>query len=407
MKCLVLIGDGMADFPLAACGGKTPLAVAATPAMDALARDGMCGLFMPIPDGFPAGSDIGNLSLFGYDPHAYFTGRAPMEAANQGIELGEDELVFRCNLVTLNGTTMEDFTAGHISNDDAHELIALLNDRLGSDALRFHPGVSYRHLATLKASHPQLGEFLNLKCTPPHDIIGRAYDSYLPQGAGHDPIHNIIRESQRVLRDASTNARRRAAGELPATSVWLWGQGQAPKLETYASRFGMKGAVISAVDLVNGIGRIAGLEVIRVPGATGYLDTNYEGKVAAALDAFDRVDFVYLHVEAPDEASHEGSLEKKLKAIEDFDARVVGPCLDFAVKHGDCRVLVAPDHITSIDSRTHAPGPVPFALYGPGVEPDARTAYSEADAAEAGVLFPRGHELVPHMVMADSVLAQI
>ncbi len=405
MKFLVLIGDGMADFPLAACGGNTPLAAARTPAMDELAHRGVCGLFMPIPDGFPAGSDIGNLSLFGYDPHTDFTGRAPLEAVNQGIRLRDDELVFRCNLVTLNAGQMEDFTAGHIPSEEAAELIELLNAKLGNDSLKFHAGVSYRHLATMRAPRPLLNDLLRLKCTPPHDIIGRAYAKYLPRGDNHAGVHKVMEDSQAVLSDAPTNDRRRKRGDLAATSVWLWGQGQAPKLASYKERFGLDGAVISAVDLVNGIGRAAGFEVIRVPGATGYLDTNYEGKVSAALSALDRVDFVYLHVEAPDEASHEGSVEKKLQAIEDFDARVVRPCLDFAIEHGDCRVVVAPDHVTSIESRTHASGPVPFALYGPGIEPDARRRYSEEAAAEAGVLFPRGHELVAHMITSASIAA--
>lgn len=403
MKSLVLLGDGMADFPREDCGGTTPLGKADTPAMDALAKEGLCGLFSPIPEGYPAGSDIGNLCVFGYDPDEAFTGRAPLEAANQGIELGPDTLAFRCNLVTLEDDTLKDFTAGHIGNEDAHALIAALNDALGDARLQFHGGVSYRHLATLSAPDEEREHLAKLRCTPPHDIIGQGYAAYLPQGEGRELVVRLMERSQKILADHPVNKARRERGELPATSIWLWGQGTAPSIATYPERFGITGAVISAVDLVNGIGRLAGLEVISVEGATGYLDTNYEGKVAAALDALERHDFVYLHIEAPDEASHEGKTELKLRAIEVFDRRVVAPCLEWARKHGECRIVVAPDHVTALETRTHAGGPVPFALWGPGVAQNGVSAYNEAAAAEAGNLFPRGHELVPAMLQSKRI----
>ena len=407
MKCLVLLGDGMADFPREDCGGTTPLGKANTPAMDALAAEGICALFSPIPEGYPAGSDVGNLSVFGYDPDEAFTGRAPLEAANQGIALGPDTLAFRCNLVTLEKERLKDFTAGHIGNDEAHTLIGALNNALGDVHLKFHGGVSYRHLATLSAGDAERRKLAALLCTPPHDIIGQEYAAHLPKGDSRDAIVHLMERSQEVLAEHPVNIARRQRGELPATSIWLWGQGAAPSIATYPEQFGISGAVISAVDLVNGIGRLAGLEVISVVGATGYLDTNYEGKVAAALDAFSRHDFVYLHIEAPDEASHEGKTALKLQAIEDFDQRVVAPCLEWARKNGDCRILVAPDHVTALETRTHAGGPVPFALWGPGVEPNAVTSYSEAAGAEAGNVFPRGHELVPAMLQSKRIEARL
>lgn len=398
MKYLVLLGDGMADFPRNDCGGTTPLAFACTPNMDSMAREGLTGLFCPIPEPFPAGSDIGNLSVFGYNPAETFTGRAPLEAANQGIELGPDQLAFRCNLVTLEGDAMKDFTADHISTEEATEIIDALNGAIGGGFIRFSPGVSYRHLAIMTADAAHYEPYRQLVCTPPHDIIGQSYAPHFPIGEGRDSIIALMEQSQRVLADHPANQKRIAAGKLPATSIWLWGQGGAPSVCTYPDRFGISGAVISAVDLVNGIGRCAGLEVISVDGATGYLDTNYEGKVAAMIDAFDRHDFVYLHIEAPDEASHEGKTDLKLRAIEDFDMRVVGPCLEHAKGRGDVRIVVAPDHVTALSTRTHAGGPVPFILWGQDVAGNGLACYSEAEAAKAGVLFPDGHALVPRMI---------
>jgi 2,3-bisphosphoglycerate-independent phosphoglycerate mutase len=403
VKSLVLVGDGMADFPLDSCAGQTPLAAAKTPAMDKVAQQGISALFCPIPDGYPAGSDIGNLSLFGYNPDQTFTGRAPLEAANQGIDLASNQLAFRCNLVTLRNGIMEDFTAGHIRTEEASELIDILNDKLDALNAQFHTGVSYRHLTIVTPPEMQFPALSDLKCTPPHDITGQEIAPHLPQGEDNEPIRSLMTQSQDILKGHPVNQRREDAGKPPATSIWLWGQGKAPAMKTYPDLYGINGAVISAVDLVNGIGRCAGLEVITVPGATGYLDTNYAGKVSAALDALNDVDFVYLHVEAPDEASHEGKVDLKLQAIEDFDQKVVAPCLAHALDRGDCRVLVAPDHITAISTRTHASGPVPFALCGPGVQTDERTSYSEQEAEKSGISFPRGHDLVPQIISAETI----
>ena len=403
MKQLVLLGDGMADFPLEQINGLTPIAASNTPAMDEAARLGITGQFMPIPEGYPPGSDIGNLSVFGYNPDNYFTGRAPLEAVNQGIAIGENQLVFRCNLVTLDNGIMKDFTADHISTEEATELIAALNDGMAADGLRFYPGVGYRHLMLLDATKEQKAELVALQCTPPHDITDKTYAPHLPQGSGNSGILKLIEQSQGILDNHPINQERVAAGKLPATSIWLWGQGGAPSMDTYGERYGITGAVISAVDLVNGIGRSAGLDVISVEGATGYVDTNYKGKVDAALEALETRDFVYLHIEAPDEAAHEGDCDLKIRAIQDFDELVVKPCMEFSKARGDVRVMIGPDHITSIASKTHAGGPVPFVLFGPGIESNGLSCYSEVESEKAGVLYPEGHTLIPSMITEETI----
>ena len=395
MKYLILVGDGMADFPISDLDGKTPLEAAAIPAMDRLARQGLVGLFCPIPDGLPPGSDIGNLSLFGYNPRTMFSGRAPLEAANQGIPIADDQVVFRCNLVTLENGRMRDFTADHISSDEGAAIIAALNDEFASEPVIFHSGVSYRHLAMVTAKDPAQKMALGAAtCEPPHNITGQEYEPWLPGGVGGEMLRKWMLRSHDLLRKHPNHAARQGQGKLPATSIWLWGQGVAPAMKTYQELYGKTGAVVSAVDLVNGIGRCAGFDVLKVPGVTGYLDTNYEGKVAAALSALDRVDVVYLHVEAPDETSHEGNLESKLRAIQDFDARVVAPCLAKAEERGDTRILVAPDHITALSTKTHAGGPVPFVIQGPGISATGANAYHEGTAAASGVLVQEGYALV-------------
>ena len=396
----------MADYPSPDHDGCTPLERAHTPAMDRVVHLGLTGLFCPIPDGMPPGSDIGNLSLFGYDPRQTFTGRAPLEAANQGLTLAPNEVAFRCNLVTLHDGILQDFTAGHISTPEATALIATLNEHI-PDSLGacFHAGVSYRHLTIQDCSETAPHFFRGLVCTPPHDITGQPYAPHLPHGPGAEIVNDLMARSQALLKDHAINAARREAGQRPATSIWLWSHGRSPSLEPYPARFGIDGAVISAVDLVNGIGLTAGLEVVPVPGATGYLDTKYEGKVQAALEALDRLDFVYLHVEAPDEASHEGRWELKVQAIELFDARVVAPCLDRVRARSDVRLLVAPDHVTALSTRTHAGTPVPFALCGAGVAPDAAQAYAERHAEHAALLVTDGHALIPYLLATPEVTA--
>lgn len=407
MKYVVLVGDGMADFPLEVLGGRTPLEVAESPAMDSLAQGGMLGLFYPVPDDLPPGSDVGNLSLFGYDPHTTFTGRAPLEAARQGIPVTGNDVAFRCNLVTLEDGVMRSFTSGHIPTEEAAILIEALNEGLSDLPVAFYTGVSYRHLAIVKDGGVcgANADLCKTICTPPHDISDQRYAPFLPSGSGADLVREIMARSQPILREHPLNARRVAKGALPATSAWLWGQGRSPAMDKYDTLFGLTGVVISAVDLVKGIGVCAGLEIAEVPGATGYLDTNYAGKVEAAKRALEHHDFVYVHVEAPDETSHEGRHELKIKAIEDFDKNVVAPCVEYLKERGDFRVIVVPDHVTAISTKTHAGGPVPFVVYGNGVDAVGARAYSERDAAQTGIVVREGHRLIPTVFRAKALTA--
>ncbi len=405
MKYIILLGDGMADHPLDVLDGRTPIEAARTPNLDRIAAKGATGLFCPIPEGMPAGSDVGNLSLFGYDPRVSFSGRAAIEAANQGIVLAEDEVAFRCNLVCLEDGAMKDFTAGHISTEEADRIMASLNERFADTfPIVFHTGVSYRHTGVIKASDfCSTQDLVDTACEPPHNISDQAYAPHLPSGPAAPLLWALMEASEPVLRDHPVNRERRAAGKTPATTLWPWGQGRALTLESYRERFGLTGAVISAVDLVKGIGVCAGLEVLNVPGATGWIDTNYEGKAAAALAALERCDFVYLHVEAPDEAAHQGSVELKIRAIEEFDARIAAPFLDYLESHPETRLLAAPDHFTLISTKTHAGGPVPFAVCGGGVVPDGAMVYGERAAAATGLLIEDGFSLI-HRFIKDRPL---
>lgn len=400
LKYIVLLGDGMADWPVESLGGKTPLEAAKTPAMDRAVALGTLGQFCPIPEGFAPGSDIGNLSCFGYDPRETFSGRAPMEAANQGIALGTEEVCFRCNLVTVQDGQMRDFTAGHISSAEAAEIISTLNATLAQEfSVTFYPGVSYRHLSVIpKSESASVEELAALKCEPPHNISDKDVAPWLPTGDGDGLVHALMERSKGILAEHPINKARVAKGELPATQIWLWGQGKAPKMRTYQELYGLSGGVISAVDLVNGIGKLAGLEVIPVQGATGWIDTNYEGKIGAGLAALERGDFVYVHVEAPDETAHQGRADLKVQAIEDFDARIVAPALAYLEQHPDTRILICPDHYTTIQTKTHAGGPVPFVMVGAGVAQNGFACYTEAEARKTGVLIAQGFSLTRRMV---------
>lgn len=395
MKFLILVGDGMADFPLDDLDGRTPLEVAATPAMDRAVSCGFTGQYCPIPEAMPPGSAIGNLSLFGYDPHETFTGRAPLEAASRGITLEDDDVAFRINLVTLADGIMASFTAGHITTDEARPLVDAVGEALSELPLSVYPGVSYRHLLILPRQDVTPGDLVQTRCTPPHDISDQPVAPHLPDGPAALLLLDLMERSQRALADHPLNRERIASGKQPATSIWPWGQGCRAQMQTYPERFGLTGAVISAVDLVKGIGICAGLEAIDVPGATGYLDTNYAGKVDAALGALEQGDFAYVHVEAPDEAGHEGRIDLKVQAIEDFDRQVVAPCLERLNADPSLRILIAPDHVTSIASKTHAGGPVPFIVCGAGVVADESTEYSERAAAATGLCIEAGHVLTP------------
>jgi 2,3-bisphosphoglycerate-independent phosphoglycerate mutase len=399
MKYLILVGDGMADEPVDELGGLTPLEKANIPHMDRLARIGLTGMAETVPAAFHPGSDVANLSVFGYDPATCYTGRSPLEAASMGVELGPDDVAFRLNLVTLaphgGDLYMEDFSAGHITTEEARELIATLQDELGDAAFQFYPGVSYRHLMVWR------GGRTDFTIAPPHDLTNQSLRGHMLRTPEAEPLMQITTSAQMLFKNHPVNRRREAAGMPPANSIWLWGQGKRPRMQTLQEMHGLTGAVISAVDLIKGIGIYAGLKVIDVPGATGYLDTNYRGKAQAALDALREIDLVYVHVEAPDEAAHGGSLADKLEAIERFDNEVVGTVLSGLDALGDCRVLVLPDHPTPVRRMTHTKDPVPFILYGSQGEfaPQGTvTGYSEANARSTGVMVAPGHRMLSHLI---------
>ena len=397
MKYVILLGDGMSDQAIAGLDGKTPLQAAKTPNMDFMARRGTLGLAQTVPAGYPPGSDVANLSMFGYDPVLCYTGRSPLEAASMGVELGPDDVAFRINLVHLEARggrlTMDDYSAGHISTADGRELIEELQRQLGSDEFSFHAGVSYRHLMVWHGGGTQI------KATPPHDITGQDIITSLPKGEGADLLINLMNSSQMIFHNHPQFKRRCERGETPANSIWPWGQGKAPAMDDFYSRFGLTGAVISAVDLIKGIGVYAGLDIIDVPGATGYLDTNFRGKAAAALEALKERDFVFVHVEAPDEASHAGKLDDKIQAIECFDEQVVGPVLEGIKQFGDYRILCAPDHPTPVALGTHTSDPVPFVIYSGEEEVKAGVAgYDELSAAATGYRVAEGFRLMEKLL---------
>lgn len=402
MKYFILVGDGMGDYPVEELAGRTPLEAARTPWMDHIASGGELGIYRSIPEGFEPGSDVANLVIMGYDPAKYYPGgRGPLEAASMGVELAEDDVAFRCNLVFLGEKggkrTFEDYSAGHISTDEARRLINAINAELGSTDIRFYPGISYRHLLVWK------GKGEKTRAKPPHDIpAGSFINRFMPEGPGSDELAAMIKKSWEVLDSHPINKKRREKGLAPANSIWPWGQGKKPKLPTFQERFGISGAIISAVDLVKGIGILAGMESLDVPGATGYIDTNYEGKALYALEALKKHDLVYVHVEAPDEMGHEGNAEKKIEAIEMFDSRVVGTICQKIPAHLEYGILLLTDHMTPITARTHTPEPVPFAIFrGNGAfEPEGtvKRRFIERDAAATGLLVDPGHLLIERLI---------
>ena len=399
MKYIILLGDGMSDEPIEELDGKTPQQAANTPHMDKLAQRGVTGLAATVPREFHPGSDVANLSVFGYDPATCYTGRSPLEAASMGVELGPDDVAFRLNLVTLGlaggDVLMQDFSAGHITTEEARELIECLQDELGDEEFQFYPGVSYRHLMVWRGGQD------DFNVLPPHDLTGKSILDHVPRSEKSMPLMQIVNAAQLLFKRHPVNLKREKEGKPPANSIWLWGQGRRPQMPTLQMRFGLSGAVISAVDLIKGIGIYAGLDVINVPGATGYLDTNYRGKAEAALEALKTRDFVYLHVEAPDEAAHGGSLSDKIEAIERFDEDVVGTVMNGIDALGDYRVLLLPDHPTPVVKMTHTKDPVPFVLSGSGSEfssQKAATEYSEAAAQESGLVVDPGYQMMEILV---------
>ena len=397
MKVIILLGDGMSDIAYSELGNKSPLQYAATPNMDFMAQHGQVGLAHTVPTGLPPGSDVANLSVFGYDPCNCYTGRSPLEAISMGVVLGPGDVAFRMNLVTLkprgSSIYMQDFSAGHISTAEARELVETLQKELGNSEFEFYPGVGYRHLMVWRGGKD------GMRSTPPHDITGKAVLDSLPSGDGADVLNNIMNHAQMVLHTHPVNVRRKDLGNLPANSVWLWGHGKTPRIENYQEKFGLTGAVISAVDLIKGIGICAGLDIINVEGATGYIDTNYLGKGRAALAALENHDFVYVHVEAPDEASHAGNMQHKIQAIEDFDRLVVGTVLEGIQKFGDYSILCMPDHPTPVKLMTHTSDPVPFVIYRSGAgEGNGAASYDEFQAKATGLLV-EGHTLLPTLLL--------
>jgi len=380
MKYVVIVGDGMADRPLANLKGRTPLEAARTPNMDLMAQKGTCGMVRTVPAGVKPGSDVANFSIFGYDPRKYFMGRGPLEALSQGIKLKNDEVAYRCNLVRAEKGKMADYSAGHITTKEADKIIKLLNRELGNKRIRFHTGVGYRHLVIIK-NGPE-----KVKCTPPHDITGKNFAKYLPKGPGADSLNILMSDSYEILSSLG----------LKANMIWLWGQGKRPKM----NKFPLKGSVITAVDLIKGIGKAIGLKVIDVPGATGYFDTNFKGKAEYALRSLNNNDFVFVHIEAPDEAGHEGMIKEKIKAIENIDRYVVGTILKGIKKFKRYKIMVLPDHATPISLMTHSGEPVPFAIYGAirsSVHCDCG-GYNEKNIKGCGLKFEQGHRLMDYFI---------
>ena len=399
MKYIILVPDGMADYPVKDLGDKTPLEVAHRKNMDYLAQGGSVGLVQTIPPSLHPGSEIGNLAIMGYDPTQYFTGRAPLEAANLDIALADDEIAFRCNLVTVVDEKMSDYSAGHISTKEALTIIETLNKNLKFDHVRFYAGKSYRHLLIIKVHNDEEKEgLINTKCAPPHDILDKNIKRYLPKGSYAQILLDLMAESRKLLENHSINHVRIDLKENPANMIWLWGQGTKPQLPLFSEKFGVKGAVISAVDLINGIGKFAGLEVIKVPGVTGYYDTNYLGKAQYAIKSLTKNDFVYIHVEAPDEAGHNGDIRMKIAAIERIDREIVGTILEHFKNDADFRILILPDHATPVEKRTHTRDPVCFVMYGKGIAVDGASTFTETSAREKGLKFEKADDLTKHLM---------
>ena len=412
MKYIVLLGDGMADRPISRLDGRTPLMVARTPNMDHLASEGVLGTVRTIPEGMALGSDVANLAVLGYDPKVVYTGRSPIEAAGMGVGLGPGDVAYRCNLVTLGkGSSqdpdtdlggkldpelvMVDFAGGHPGDEEAGRVLSTLADELGEEGIEFHPGVSYRHLMVWRDGLQELS------VDPPHDLTDEKIDRGWPRGPAAGKILELMTRSVGILADHPVNVRRASEGRKPINAIWLCGQGLRPGMKNFRDVYGLEGAMITAVDLLRGLALSIGFEVIDVPGATGYLDTNFEGKASAAVEALKKVDVVYLHVEAPDEAGHSGSLEDKIKAMEDFDSRVVGPVLEGLKELGPHRVLLMPDHATPLEIKTHSGEAVPFALYDSGISYGSGRTYDEACAASTGIHIENGYELMGMFVRKE------
>lgn len=395
-KYVVVLCDGMADLPTPELDGRTPMEVAKKPNMDKLAAASLVGTAKTVPDGLAPGSDVANLSVMGYDPAIYYSGRSPLEAVSMGVELADTDVAMRCNLVTLSeesdyaAKTMVDYCAGDISTEDAKELIEAVQRELGDDEFTFHPGFSYRHCLVWHGGTTEIGTL-----TPPHDISGRVIGEHLNSNPAAEKLISLMKKSEAVLKSHPVNLRRIAEGKRPATSIWLWGQGVRPRLDSFESKFGLSGAVISAVDLLKGIGLCAQMQVPEVAGATGYIDTDFTAKTQAALDLLaSGCDFVYMHFEAPDECGHRHEVENKVRSIEMIDSLVLAPLLEGLGKYDSFRILIAPDHPTPLITRTHSSEPVPFLIYDSADEKSGVASFTEQSARETGLYVEKGCNLM-------------
>lgn len=393
MKYVIMLGDGMADLPIKELGDKTPLEVAKKPNIDALAKVGEVGIVRTVPEGMKPASDIANLSVMGYNPREYYSGRSPLEAVSIGVEFTESDVTYRTNLVTLSDEAdygervMVDYSAGEISTAEAKELILAVQESLGDDIWTFYPGISYRHCLLVKDGLD------GADLTPPHDISGRKIGEYLPKGENGEKLLDLMKKSYDVLKNHPVNLKRIEKGLRPANSIWFWGEGRKPALPNFKEKFGLSGAMISAVDLLKGIAKVAGMEVVEVEGATGNIDTNYVGKAMAALDALTRHDFVYIHVEAPDECGHRGECENKVKSIEDIDEKIVKVLLD-GLSGQDFAIMILPDHPTPISIKTHSSTPVPYLIYRSTEKAEGVPVFSELYAESTGIFEKYGDLLI-------------
>jgi 2,3-bisphosphoglycerate-independent phosphoglycerate mutase len=402
MKYIVLVGDGMSGWPLDELNGRTTLEVSNRPFMDEIAKAGKLGTAVTIPRGMTPASDVANLSIIGYDPEKYYSGRGPLEAANIGVSLREHDVVFRCNLVTEADGKIVDYSAGHITTKEARLLIERLNKTLGTERIRFYPGISYRHLLVIHAaSSEEALQLAKIKCMPPHDILDEGVSKNLPHGKQKKVLTELIKKSKKILAGHDINKVRIDLKENPGNMIWLWGQGIKPSIPPFKELYGVEGSIISAVDLIKGIGKIIGLNVVDVPGATGYYDTNYQGKGEYALKALEEKDFVFVHVEAPDEAGHNGDIREKISAIENFDRFVVGTIWRQYKSRGDFRILVLPDHATPIAKRTHTADPIPFVICGRGIKPDGACVFTEPAARATRFNIGHGHLLMKYLIQGQ------
>ncbi|MGD2174804.1 MAG: cofactor-independent phosphoglycerate mutase [Candidatus Brocadiaceae bacterium] len=393
MKHCIVVPDGAADYPVTRLGGKTPLEAARKPNLDRAAREGLLGLTRNVPRRMAPGSAVAMMSVLGYDPMRWFTGRGPLEAADLGISMGPDDWAVRCNLVTVADDTLADFTAGHISTEEASVLLEALDERLGGSELSFHPGNSYRHVMMYGGP-----EAIDAETTPPHHIVGEPYGEHYPVGGGDEFLIGLMQQSRDVLERHEVNEVRVDLGKNPANMVWLWSPGKKPNMDNFEDRFGCRGAAISAVNLVRGICRLAGWDVIEVPGATGYTDTDYAAKGRYAIDALGDYDLVLVHVEAPDEASHDRDVKAKVRAIEQVDSEIIGPLMARADAEGDLRLLVLPDHLTSVEDGKHKRDAVPFAIWGAEVRAASGVPFTEAHAGASETEVEHGHELIEELL---------